>query len=485
MVRDRADGSGPGTREAAGGSPNGRPAARARAPGGRTGHYIDEVLVPDEAVDVLAEPGRAPVAPPASGEPPPGGAGSTPATAARGRPGAGQGQAQEFLAGDGIRGVGMVCIIVAHLAGGTLVIEQVYTRGFRAGYGPVGGVVLSGLQLALPVFFILSAYLISRPYIRAYVLGRRTPSLRRYLTHRVLRIIPVFWLLGAAMFVVYGTQRSSASEVAAVFGFLQIYVPSGAANFLGQAWTIDVEVAFYLIVPLSAWAMGRATRRLGVARGGRELSPRARVLVIVGLLAAATLVSAYIRSTRIGTLWTESPPATFYFFAPGIALAALELELREPLRRGRLPHLALILGTSGGLIGLVLAIGTADQSNALLAAGGLARTLGVMLATGLAFAALLVRQCARGDSPRWVDNRVSRALGARSYPCYIIQSATVYETFRIVGRVGGPWTELLVLTAVGLPLTLAAGAVVHAAIERPVLAWGRGRTHRPVVARNA
>ncbi len=450
------------------------------------------MLVPDEAVDVLAEPARAPGAapvpppeagapPPDSGAPPPTGP-TGPASAEPGRPGAGQG---EFLAGDGIRGVGMVCIIVAHLAGGTLLIEQVYDRGFRAGYGAVGGVVLSGLQLALPVFFILSAYLISRPYIRAYVLGRRTPSLRRYLTHRVLRIIPVFWLVGAAMFVVYGTQRSSAREVAAVFGFLQIYAPSNAATFLGQAWTIDVEVAFYLIVPLSAWAMVRATRRVAAWRGGREPSPRARVLLIVGLLGAATLASAYIRATRIGSLWTESPPATFYFFAPGIALAALELELRGPLSRGRLPHLALVLGTSGALIGLVLAIGTSNQSNALLGAGGLARTLGVMLATGLAFAALLARQCARGDSPRWVDNRVSRALGARSYPCYIIQSATVYETVRIVGRVGGPWTELVVLTAVGLPLTLAAGAVVHAAIERPVLAWGRGRTHRAVVARQA
>jgi peptidoglycan/LPS O-acetylase OafA/YrhL len=379
----------------------------------------------------------------------------------------------------------MVCIVLAHLAGGTLVIDHAFDRGFRAGYGPIGGVVLSGLQLALPVFFVLSAYLISRPYVRAYVLGKRTPSLRRYLRHRVLRIIPVFWLLGAVMFAVYGTQHSSALDVAAIFGFAQIYVPSGAADFIGQAWTIDVEVAFYLIVPVSAWVMVRATRRFGEWRGGREPTPRSRVLFVVGLLAAATLASAYLRATRIGSLWTASPPATFYFFAPGIALAALEIELRGALSRGRLPHLARALGISAMLVAVILAVGTSDQSNALLAARDVASTLGVALAAGLGFAALLFRQCARGDSPRWVDNRVSRALGARSYPCYIIQSATVFEAVRIVGRVGGPWTELLVLTAVGLPLTLVAGAVVHAAVERPVLAWGRGRTHRAVVARNA
>ncbi|MCA1689109.1 MAG: acyltransferase, partial [Actinobacteria bacterium] len=410
------------------------------------------MLVPDEAVDTAA-----PIPVPAAAPAPP---------------------APEFLAGDGIRGVGMICIIVAHLAGGTLLIDGVFTRGFRAGYGAMAGVVLSGLQLALPVFFVLSAYLISRPYIHAYVLNRRTPSLRRYLRHRVLRIIPVFWLLGAVMFAVYGTGHSSAKEVAAVFGFLQIYLPSGAASFLGQAWTIDVEVAFYLIVPLTGWVIGAATRRFAARRGGRDLSQRGRVALVVGLLAGATLASAYIRATRLGTLWAESPPATFYFFAPGIALAALELEFSGALARGRVPHLSRVLGISATALALVLAIGTSDQSNALLDARDIPSTLGVMLATGLAFAALLVRQCARGDSPRWVDNRVSRALGARSYPCYIIQSATVFEAIRIVGQVGGPWTELLALTAVGLPLTLAAGAIVHAVLERPVLAWGRGRSYR-------
>ncbi|MEA2264955.1 MAG: hypothetical protein QOE27_538 [Solirubrobacteraceae bacterium] len=452
------------------------------------------MLVPDEAVDTAA-PIPGPAAAPAAPAPPADAGGrsevaggeadraAVPPDDAAARAAAGRG---EFLAGDGIRGVGMVCIIVAHLAGGTLVIDGVYDRGFRAGYGAVAGVILSGLQLALPVFFVLSAYLISRPYIHAYVLNRRTPSLRRYLRHRVLRIIPVFWLLGAVMFAVYGTYHSSAAQVAAVFGFLQIYTPSRAANFLGQAWTIDVEVAFYLIVPLTGWVIGAATRRFGAWRGGRELSQRGRVALVVGLLAAATLASAYIRATRLGTLWSESPPATFYFFAPGIALAALELELSGALARGRVPHLSRVLGVGAVALGVILAIGTSDQSNVLLDARDIATTLGVALATGLAFAALLARQCARGDSPRWVDNRVSRALGARSYPCYIIQSATVFEAIKIVGRVGGgPWAELLALTALGLPLTLAAGAIVHAAVERPVLAWGRGRSYRAVAARQA
>jgi peptidoglycan/LPS O-acetylase OafA/YrhL len=424
------------------------------------------VLVPDEAVDLLAPAAAA--APPARAKP------VDPATLA-----AGQG---EFLAGDGVRGVGMICIIVAHLAGGALVIDGVFDAGFRAGYGTFAGIVLSGLQLALPVFFVLSAYLISRPYVRAYILGRRTPSLRRYLTHRVLRIIPVFWLLTTLMLIVYGPQHSSFKDWLAVFDFTQIYHTSGASAFIGQAWTIDVEVAFYLIVPLSAWVFTRATRRLAVARGGRDLSVRSRVVLITGLLAVAAVVSAALRAATIGTLWTESPPATFYYFAPGVALAAIEFEFAAPLARGRFPHLPLILGLGSLLIAAGLALAASLDTNALLRTRG---ALGVALATGMAFTALLARQRARGDSNSWIDNRVTRWLGVRSYPCYIIQSATVFEVVRLVGRVGGPWTELLVLTGLGLPLTLAAGAVVHALVERPVLAWGRGRTFRAVVPRQA
>jgi hypothetical protein len=49
----------------------------------------------------------------------------------------------------------MVCIIVAHLSGAALVVDGAYPAGFKAGYGTITGTVLAGLQLALPLFFVL------------------------------------------------------------------------------------------------------------------------------------------------------------------------------------------------------------------------------------------------------------------------------------------------------------------------------------------
>jgi peptidoglycan/LPS O-acetylase OafA/YrhL len=375
----------------------------------------------------------------------------------------------------------MVCIIMAHLAGGALNVSgglPLFDEGFRGAYGTVPGIIASGLQLGLPMFFVLSGYLISRPWIRAYVLDRPTPSLRRYVRLRALRIVPVFWLIGALMFIQYGTH-GSLLDLTAIFGFAQIYHASNASLFIGQAWTIDVEVAFYAIIPVSAWLITLATKR-AASHAGLVLAQRQRVALVVVLLAAATAVSVYIRGTTVGTLWNESLPGTFYYFAPGVALAALELELSGPLARARLRRLAPLFGLSAAAIAAGLCVAEAYDSGALIRARG---AFAVAAGSGLALGALLARQLGRGDSPRWLDNRVTRWLGVRSYPCYILQSATISSAVLIVGRVGGAWTQLLAMTAFVLPATIIAGSIVHVTIERPLLLWGHARKPRTVVPR--
>jgi peptidoglycan/LPS O-acetylase OafA/YrhL len=385
----------------------------------------------------------------------------------------------EFLAGDGIRGVGMVCIIVAHLSGAALVVDGVYPGGFKAGYGAITGTVLAGLQLALPLFFVLSGYLISRPFVRAFLLDRRTPSLVAYLRHRCARILPVFWLLGALMLIYYGTLGSRFTDILGLFGLAQIYLPTnGFDNFLGQAWTIDMEVAFYVSVPLGALLLGAAIRRWADRRPGPRRLPsmETRAAILVGLLAILTVLSAWLRSVTITSqFWSLSPPSTFYYFAPGVALAALEVRYGPALARGRAPRLASVLGLVALVSAVTLAVIAPAQDDHRLI--GFPGAMAVTLGAACAFGALLVLQLARGACPRLLSNRVARWLGARSYPAYIIQSAVIAEAIRLnIGHVGAhPRRTLIEMAAFGLPITLAAAAVVHARIERPVLAWAHSR----------
>jgi len=368
----------------------------------------------------------------------------------------------------------MVCIIVAHLSGAALVVDGAYPRGFKAGYGPITGTILAGLQLALPLFFVLSGYLISRPFVRAYLLDRPTPSLVAYLRHRCARILPVFWLLGGLMLLYFGALGSSFSEILALFGLAQIYLPpNGFDNFLGQAWTIDMEVAFYASVPLGALLLGAAVRRWSGRRPGLAAMPsmETRAAVLVGLLVVLTLLSAWLRSVTVTSqFWSLSPPSTFYYFGPGVALAALEVRYAAGLGRGRAPRLPSLLGTVALATAVTLAVIAPSQDDHRLTTfpGAVAVTFGA----ACAFGALLVLQLARGACPRLLSSRVARWLGARSYPAYIIQSAVIAEALRLnIGHPGGPRRTLVELVAFALPITLAVAAVVHVKVERPVLAW--------------
>lgn len=380
----------------------------------------------------------------------------------------------EFLAGDGIRGVGMVCIIIAHLSGAALVVDGAYPAGFKAGYGAITGSVLAGLQLALPLFFVLSGYLISRPFVRAFLLDRPRPSLVAYLRHRCARILPVFWLLGGLMLVYFGALGSSFPQILALFGLAQTYLPpNGFDNFLGQAWTIDMEVAFYVSVPLGGVLLGAAVRRWAARRPGPSKLPsmETRAAVLVGVLAGLTLVSAWLRSVTITSqFWALSPPSTFYYFGPGVALAALEVRYGAALGRGRAARLASVLGVVALATAVTLAVIAPSQDDHRLTTfpGAVAVTLGA----ACAFGALLVVQLARGGCPRLLSHPVARWLGARSYPAYIIQSAVIAEALRLnIGHPGGPRRTLVELVVFALPITLAAAALVHAWIEQPILDW--------------
>ena len=115
----------------------------------------------------------------------------------------------------------------------------------------------------VPIFFVISGYLISLSWERA-------PSARQYAWNRILRIYPALWACLAfsiAVFLVAGV-RPSAGEflpwLAAQLTFVQFYNPEflrgfGVGVINGSLWTIGVELQFYLIIPMLALlARGRA-----------------------------------------------------------------------------------------------------------------------------------------------------------------------------------------------------------------------------------
>jgi len=105
----------------------------------------------------------------------------------------------------------------------------------------------------VPIFFVISGYLISASY-------ERNNDLRKYFTNRFLRIYPGMWaciLLTFLLTLLLGYRMARALDLAWLPAQLVgvIFTPPflksfGVGSYNGSLWTIPVELQFYLVLPL-------------------------------------------------------------------------------------------------------------------------------------------------------------------------------------------------------------------------------------------
>jgi peptidoglycan/LPS O-acetylase OafA/YrhL len=210
--------------------------------------------------------------------------------------------------------------------------------------------------VGVSVFFVLSGYLLYQPFARALLRDRTAPATRRYLRHRLLRIVPAYWVVVVASFLFipatglgdahHGVQRRGGrpdlgpfADLARFATFTQVYWRDSLAGPFPQAWTLAVEMAFYLLLPVLAWAIARRNR------GDRPARLRRQWIVLGGLAATAqvyrlvvVLVAAPYRMGADGaTSYTQLNawlPNHLDLFALGMAMAVLVVE-REDRGPGR------------------------------------------------------------------------------------------------------------------------------------------------------
>jgi peptidoglycan/LPS O-acetylase OafA/YrhL len=375
-----------------------------------------------------------------------------------------------LLAGNGVRGVGMLLVFFTHLC---LFADPAPKNNMRS-YGWAAP-VLGHMDLGLGAFFALSGYLIARPFARAYVLGTRRPRLRSYARNRVLRVVPAFYLFTVLVLLRFGfdgtlesgsTNASSALQVLGQFLFVQGQVAGPAAVPIGPAWSIGAEVGFYVLIPIAAWIAMRCAPALG---GG----PGRRMAVGVVAAGAVMVVSIALRAAgdKYAFTWLTSPPAIMYVFMPGVAIALAEPLLAARLRDRPRPARALARGAFAFAALAAIAYASTDYDSrqtpihhvlgqrALLAAS----------CTGALILGLLVLQLGTGGAPRLFANRLMLWMGERSYSFYLVHIWVLLEIDHALGTGHSIATRLAIMAAVALPITTAIAALSYRFVERPFL----------------
>src|ERR1700712_4014766 len=96
-------------------------------------------------------------------------------------PVAGSRPADRVAALTGMRAIAALLVVGTHAAFGTGML----THGYL-------GLTLARLEIGVSIFFVLSGFLLFRPWVRAAACGATPPTLSRYARHRFRRIMPAY-----------------------------------------------------------------------------------------------------------------------------------------------------------------------------------------------------------------------------------------------------------------------------------------------------
>lgn len=110
--------------------------------------------------------------------------------------------------------------------------------------------------LGVDIFFFLSGFVISYPFVRARIEGRAAPGWGHFALRRAAKIVPSYLLAIAAAYVTgYAATQGGgnvAQDVVTHLFFIHNWFASTYGSINGVLWTLAVEVQFYCVFPLLA-----------------------------------------------------------------------------------------------------------------------------------------------------------------------------------------------------------------------------------------
>jgi peptidoglycan/LPS O-acetylase OafA/YrhL len=310
----------------------------------------------------------------------------------------------------GIRAVAAILVVGTHAA---------YTTGkYTHGYW---GLVGARLEIGVPIFFVLSGFLLFRPWVKSAATGGQPPSLSRYARHRVRRIMPAYVVTVLFAYVLYHFRAAGPNPGHSWRGLLrnltltQIYTDGYLGKYLHQGltqmWSLAVEAAFYLALPLLAYVLLVLICR-------RRWQPK----LLLGTVLAMTLISpAWLVLVHIDHWFPDGArlwlPTYLAWFLAGMSLAVMQAMGMRCYAFAAIP-LALIC-----YFIVATPIGGAPTTSPTSMGEALVKTCFYAVIAGLAVAPLALGN--QGWYYRLLATRPMVWLGEISYEIFLIHLVTM------------------------------------------------------------
>jgi peptidoglycan/LPS O-acetylase OafA/YrhL len=343
---------------------------------------------------------------------------------------------------DGLRFVAIACVFIFHLAGDILRHSPSDYRLSLQGDALFS--LTQRLNFGVQLFFVVSGFVLALPFASQHLRGGPIVNLRRYFLRRVTRLEPPY--VAALIFFFVSKVVASRGSIAALtphllasVGYVHNLVYSTPSDINFVAWSLEVEVQFYLLAPLLAYLL--FLPRNPWAR---------RSVTIAAIVAAAILPTLLPFDSRIGL----SLLGQLSYFLAGILLADVYA-----------------MGTFGkqAIWGDWLAIGAVIAILPLLVRndGALLALFGPLMAFAACYAVFKsVFVC------RVISIAPIASIGGMCYSIYLVHNYVIAAAGFVTERAAKHAsfeTRLLLQSVLLAPLVLLVSAVFYKLIEQPCM----------------
>ncbi len=370
-------------------------------------------------------------------------------------------QQTRFTELEAYRGIAALLVVVFHAyqysREGTGTPREVYS-------GTPLHLLFHNLEAPVSWFFVLSGFLLFLPFARAAIEQRGFLSSRGFLVRRTIRILPPYYL---AILAVWAWRFNGGvgqwRDLITHLTFTQVFDKVHIFWTIGPAWSLAVEVQFYLMLAILGPISCAACARLATERARSVALVGGVVALIVSSLAYKWWAGIVAQVPHENFPVYFGPLAKLDTFALGMMLAILVAGFRGRFQG----HMAIVLRLVG--VGLLAGVFALRGTYAVV-------DLYFHTLAGFAFLLVLSSTTLGPRDSAWarrLAHPALQALGAISYSVYLWHEPLLIE----LGQ-----RELLIHTIpaafpanalILVLLSVAVATISYRAIERPLgeLRW--------------
>jgi peptidoglycan/LPS O-acetylase OafA/YrhL len=379
-----------------------------------------------------------------------------------------------FPAFNGFRALAALSVLVTHVA---------YLSGFNT-RSPLGALT-ARMDVGVAVFFMISGFLLYRPYVAARLEGGDGPRPLAYFWRRALRIFPAYWVaLTATVFLLHVPKHiPPAKDMFLYYGLGHLYSLGNVIGPILSSYTLVTEISFYVLLPIYAFLLSRV-------HGPPEQQVRVDLLALASLFVAGVAYRAAVTAGGFPfnrTFQLQNVlPGWIDVFVVGMALAVVSAWIGHRGARPLLPRRRWFPGacwalSAASFVGISVWVGRPSEGLNVFSFWEETGIHYLYLAVGLFFLLPGIFGPQRVGVIRAVlRNRAVQWLGLISYGLYLWNETLLekYVQWTDSTPFRTSFSKMLIVVFVATVLVSIASYVV---VERPALSLkSRVPSRRPV-----